>query len=133
MSCLAAQLGFCVTSAACNVCCRQCGLASSTATRMAYTAVFLLFTILAWIMLSDWAKRQLARVPRIAQDFMHAHCIEEGACKFEDMIGVMGVFRICWAMTMFFVLMAVFMIGVKTGNDCRRGLQNGYAMCTGDC
>jgi hypothetical protein len=44
----------------------------------------------------------------------------------------MGVFRICWAMTMFFLGMSVIMIGVKNGSDWRRGLQNGYG-CNEAC
>lgn len=128
VSCLATQAAFCVTSAACNACCQSCGIASSTATRIAYSVVFFLFTCLAWIMLTDWAKEELAKVPRIAQDFMHAHCIKEGACKLEDMIGSMGVFRVCWAMSTFFFLMSILMIGVRSGQDWRRGLQNGYGL-----
>lgn len=36
--------------------------------------------------------------------------------------------RATWAMTMFYLIMSALMIGVKTGNDCRRGLQNGYGL-----
>eukprot|EP00123_Amoebidium_parasiticum_P008778 comp19019_c0_seq1/m.21401 comp19019_c0_seq1/g.21401 ORF comp19019_c0_seq1/g.21401 comp19019_c0_seq1/m.21401 type:complete len:446 (-) comp19019_c0_seq1:595-1932(-) len=125
-SCLASQLTICVTSAACNVMCRSCGLNSSSATRAAYGFIFVLFTLAAWIMLSDWAKEQLEKLPRIAQEFAHAHCIEEGACNLKDMLGAMGVFRVCWAMATFFFTMAVLMLGVRTGHDCRRGLQNGW-------
>ncbi|KNC70154.1 hypothetical protein SARC_17326, partial [Sphaeroforma arctica JP610] len=64
-------------------------------------------------------------VPRIAEEFTHAHCLKEGACSLDDMIGAMGVYRVCWSMTMFFVVMGISMIGVQTGKDARRGLQNG--------
>eukprot|EP01134_Creolimax_fragrantissima_P005378 CFRG5378T1 len=77
-------------------------------------------------MLSDWMKSELSKVPRIASDFAHAHCLKEDACDLKDMIGAMGVFRVCWSMTMFFLVMGISMIGVKTGRDCRRGLQNGW-------
>ena len=89
LSCIATQLSVCATSAACNLCCRQCGLASSTATRFAYVGVFVFFTILAWIMTTQWAANQLAKIPHIAQDFLHAHCITEGGCKLTDLLGAM--------------------------------------------
>lgn len=126
LSCLGAQAGVCIGSAACNVICRPCGLTSSTATRAAYFILFLLGTSLAWLTLTDWAKHELAKVPRIAQDFMHAHCIETGACKLEDMLGAMGVMRVCFAMSMFFLMMSLTMVNVRSGKDCRRGLQNGF-------
>lgn len=117
-SCLMAQAGFCVTSAACNVCCRSCGLASSTATRCAYGVIFFIFTLLAWLMLTPWAEQQLSKIERFSMGF------SPGDLRL--MIGAMGVFRVCWAMTLFFCTMGVMMTGVQSGRDCRRGLQNGW-------
>jgi len=58
-------------------------------------------------------------------------------CKNEDstmgwgiecsqIVGYLAVYRVCFALTCFFALMAVMMIGVKTSKDLRAGIQNGF-------
>lgn len=44
-------------------------------------------------------------------------------CK--NAVGYMAVYRICFAMFMFFVLMAFIMMGVKNSRDGRASIQNG--------
>ena len=36
------------------------------------------------------------------------------------------LFRICFVVTLFFLVMALLMVGVKTSRDPRAGLQNGF-------
>lgn len=40
-------------------------------------------------------------------------------------VGYMAVYRLCFALCLFFVLMAVIMIGVKSSKDGRAPIQNG--------
>lgn len=46
--------------------------------------------------------------------------------KCDDAIGYLAVYRICFVVTLFFLVMAVLMLGVKTSRDPRAGLQNGF-------
>ncbi|KAJ3636446.1 hypothetical protein Zmor_028536, partial [Zophobas morio] len=90
-----------------NVCCRPCGISSSKATRIAYAIVFLLFVILARLMLIDQAKIFLLKIKPLTEGFS-------------------GVFRVCWAISIYFFTMSIIMIGVKNSKDIRKGFQNGW-------
>jgi len=43
-----------------------------------------------------------------------------------QVVGYLAVYRLCFVVTLFFLLMSVLMIGVKTSNDPRAGIQNGF-------
>merc|ERR1711902_409034 len=40
--------------------------------------------------------------------------------------GYQAVYRLCLIVTLFFIVMSILMIGVKTSNDPRAGIQNGF-------
>merc|ERR1712045_114118 len=46
--------------------------------------------------------------------------------KCEDAVGYLAVYRICFIVTLFFLFMALIMIGVRSSRDPRAGLQNGF-------
>lgn len=66
-------------------------------------------------MLSDGVQNKLKNAP---------FCSTIEVCQ--NMVGFMAVYRIMFAMTVFFVTMAVLMIGVKSSRDGRSALQNGF-------
>jgi len=41
-------------------------------------------------------------------------------------VGYMAVYRLCLIVTLFFILMSIIMINVKTSSDPRAGIQNGF-------
>jgi hypothetical protein len=43
-----------------------------------------------------------------------------------QVVGYMAVYRVCFAVTLFFVLMAMIMINVRSSKDPRAGIQNGF-------
>ena len=43
-----------------------------------------------------------------------------------EAVGYRAVYRLCLILTLFFMTMSILMIGVKTSNDPRAGLQNGF-------
>jgi len=64
-------------------------------------------------MLSPQIKEQLEKVP---------FC--DGKC--DDAIGYLAVYRLIFALTLFFMVFSVLMIGVKSSRDLRAGIQNGF-------
>ena len=44
----------------------------------------------------------------------------------EDAIGYLAVYRICFVVAIFFALMAILMLGVKSSRDPRAPIQNGF-------
>ncbi|XP_022654672.1 probable serine incorporator isoform X2 [Varroa destructor] len=113
----AAQLACCFGSTACSLCCGACPTCrNSTSTRIMYALMLVATTITAAIMLSPALSDWLQKVPKL--------CTSSNICK--DVVGYLAVYRLMFALTMFFILMAVIMIGVRTSKDGRAGLQNGF-------
>ncbi|KAI3654221.1 hypothetical protein MP228_000940 [Amoeboaphelidium protococcarum] len=75
--------------------------------------------IVAWVMLSDWAikalKERFDKIP-----FYKIDC-PEGVCY-----GTLATYRITMALTLFHLVMALFTYGIRSTNDLRAGIQNGY-------
>jgi hypothetical protein len=122
MSCCAgfllSRVSGCFNSAVYNVCCRPCGISSSKATRIAYAIVFLLFVILARLMLIDQAKIFLLKIKPLTEEI--------SSKDLTKLVGFSGVFRVCWAISIYFFTMSIIMIGVKNSKDIRKGFQNGW-------
>jgi hypothetical protein len=71
---------------------------------------------ISWIMLSPWAIRKLQH---LTMDYMQITC-PEGQCY-----GVLAVHRINWALGMLHLILAAFLIGVKSTRNTRASIQNG--------
>ncbi|XP_049852993.1 probable serine incorporator isoform X1 [Schistocerca gregaria] len=115
------QLACCCTSAACSLCCAACpSCRNSTSTRIMYAVMLLLGTIAACITLSPGLQKELEKVPFCG----NSGIMPDVNCQ--NAVGYLAVYRICFALTCFFALMALIMIGVKTSKDPRSGIQNGF-------
>lgn len=66
-------------------------------------------------MLSDSVQNKLQNAP---------FCTSIDICK--NAVGYLAVYRIMFAMTMFFILMAIIMAGVRNSRDSRAPIQNGF-------
>ncbi|KAK9879794.1 hypothetical protein WA026_006854 [Henosepilachna vigintioctopunctata] len=127
--CSAAQCAACCGSAACSLCCAACPTCrNSTSSRLMYALMLLVGTIVACIMLSPGLEDFLSKVP---------FCKGSGQQKTWDsvtkltydcngIVGYLAVYRVCFALCLFFLFMALIMIGVKTSRDPRAGIQNGF-------
>ncbi|KJE97329.1 hypothetical protein CAOG_09056 [Capsaspora owczarzaki ATCC 30864] len=128
--CSASNLACCVGRAACSLCCRvRCCPAksnASTVTRLVYAFILLIGSIVSWVMLSDWASNELAKVPALVDSFVRAHCLTDGGCSLHSMAGVMGVYRVFFVLALFFALLAVLTFRVRSSKDPRAGIQNGW-------
>lgn len=114
----AASLACCCGSAACSLCCSclpSCN--NSTSTRIVYSIFLLFTTVISCIMLSPSVEKQL--------DKLHWICGSADIdCK--EVIGYLAVYRVEFGTVMFFLLMALLMIGVKSSRDPRSSIQNGF-------
>ncbi|XP_026323768.1 probable serine incorporator isoform X2 [Hyposmocoma kahamanoa] len=123
--CSAAQLACCCGSAACSLCCSACpSCANSTSTRLMYTVMLLLVMITACITLAPGLHDELKKVPFC----QNSTGLVPGDFKVncDQAVGYLAVYRICFATCLFFVLMALIMIGAKSSKDPRAGIQNGF-------
>ncbi|XP_045529860.1 probable serine incorporator isoform X2 [Pieris brassicae] len=123
--CSAAQLACCCGSAACSLCCSACpSCANSTSTRLMYTLMLLLMTVVACITLAPGLHDVMKKVPFCE----NSTGIIPGDIKFDcdQAVGYLAVYRICFATCLFFVLMMLLTIGVKSSKDPRAGIQNGF-------
>lgn len=66
-------------------------------------------------MLSDSVQSKLANAP---------FCSSIDICK--NVVGYLAVYRILFATTMFFIMMAIMMVGVRTSRDSRSPIHNGF-------
>lgn len=108
------QLACCCGSAACSLCCSACpSCKNSTSTRIMYALMLLLTTVVSCIMLNPDVEQKLKNLP-----FCNEHCT--------NAVGYLAVYRLIFALTLFFMLFSVLMIGVKSSKDARAGIQNGF-------
>ncbi|KAI5635363.1 serine incorporator (Serinc) domain-containing protein [Phthorimaea operculella] len=119
------QLACCCGSAACSLCCSACpSCANSTSTRLMYTVMLLLVMVLACVTLAPGLHDELKKVPFCA----NSTGLVPGTLKVDcdQAVGYLAVYRICFATTLFFMFMALMMIGVRSSKDPRAGIQNGF-------
>lgn len=130
MGCVLGGLACCVGSAACSLCCACCpSCKNSTSTRIAYSLMLLMGTIVACIMLAPGLRDSLDKVPALCKDFdmtvyKHDSLLKKQQC--DEMVGYLSVYRVCFAMTGFFVLFCLIMIKVSSSKDPRAKIQNGF-------
>jgi len=137
----------CFGSAACAICnCCPSMCNSSIASRLMYAILLLLTTVVCCIMLIPGLQDDLAKVPFCRS---HESTIDSLSEKLGELglgqagagvgvssdslqvdcakaVGYQAVYRLCFIVTLFFSLMALIMIGVRSTEDPRAGIQNGF-------
>lgn len=128
----------CCTGTACSLCCSACpSCRNSTSSRLMYAVMLLFGAIVGAIALAPGLQDTLRKVPFCANStssisaqnsFLPAdyNPISHYTIDCASAVGYLAVYRLCFALFMFFVLMAVMMIGVKSSNDPRAPIQNGF-------
>lgn len=96
-----------------------------------YAIMMLMGTIVACIMLSPGLENALQKVPFCGNGESSAPSLLDGLSEgvkvdCTEVVGYLAVYRLCFAMTLFFFFMALLMIGVKSSKDPRAGIQNGF-------
>ena len=118
---LSMQAACCCGSSACMCCCARCpSCKNSTAARIVYTVLLLLGTIMSAVMLAPGIRDQLDKIPHfctLAGKYSDSGC--------DNVVGYLAVYRVCFAMAAFFLIMAVMMFKVSSSRDPRAKFQNG--------
>lgn len=118
-SSLAPVAACCCGSSACFCCCVRCpSCKNSTATRIVYTVFLLLGTVVSAVMLAPGMADQLMKIPHFCEHVSENNC--------SSLVGYLAVYRVCFAMAAFFLLMAMLLIKVKSSSDPRAKFQNGF-------
>lgn len=105
-----------------------------------YAVLLLLTMVVSCIMLAPGLAHALSKVPfcengegeeqSVSERFFEATGIDNPSTSVTfdctKAIGYLAVYRLCFIVTLFFLLMSLLMIGVKSSNDPRAGIQNGF-------
>jgi len=107
-----------------------------------YAIILLLTTVVSCILLAPGLHDQLKKVPFCKDDgegeegqgiidqIQEQLDISSATDKFQfdcsAAVGYLAVYRLCFIVTLFFLLMALIMVNVKTSNDPRAPIQNGF-------
>lgn len=91
--------------------------ANSVATRIGYSLLLLVNSILAWIMLTPWA---IEKLQHLMLDYVQINC-PTGSCY-----GWLAVHRINFALGLFHLILAGLLFGVSSSRHPRAAIQNGY-------
>ncbi|XP_015269460.1 PREDICTED: serine incorporator 3 [Gekko japonicus] len=118
----------CLCSGASCLLCRCCpNSRNSTVTRLIYAFLLLLSTLVACIMLAPGMEEQLKKVPGFCDDGLHTRLPHmKGFVHCEALVGYRAVYRISFAMAVFFFLFSLLMVQVKTSKDPRAAVHNGF-------
>ncbi|XP_029662546.1 probable serine incorporator isoform X2 [Formica exsecta] len=123
--CSTAQLACLCGSTACSFCCSQCpSCRNSTSTRIMYALLLLLGTIAACITLAPGLQNVLKKVPFCANS--SSYVPSDFTLDCESAVGYLAVYRICFILSLYFFLMSVIMVRVKSSQDPRAPIQNGF-------
>lgn len=84
-----------------------------------YTIFLFLGTALSAVMLAPGIVDQLKKIPQFCEHVPNQH-------NCESLVGYLAVYRVCFAMAAFFLLMAIILFKVKSSSDPRAKFQNGF-------
>ncbi|XP_031774177.1 probable serine incorporator isoform X3 [Apis florea] len=123
--CSTAQLACLCGSTACSFCCSQCPTCrNSTSTRIMYALLLMLGTIAACITLAPGLQDALKKVPFCSNSSNYV--VSKFTVDCESAVGYLAVYRICFIIALYFFLMSIIMIRVRSSRDPRAPIQNGF-------
>ncbi|KAK9383487.1 serine incorporator/TMS membrane protein [Kockiozyma suomiensis] len=108
----------CFGAAACSTLCNTCkSCSNSISTRIAYALLFIVNSILSWVMLSSWAIDKIRSATDGTVDVR---------CFGTQCTGFVSVHRINFALMVFHGVLSAILIGVHSVRNKRSDIQNGY-------
>jgi hypothetical protein len=96
---------------------KSCNCNSSIATRVGFAFIFALNSMLAWLMKTPWV---IDKIRKWSLDYIQMDCAGDKC------YGVLAVHRICFALSLFHVILSAALVGVRDTRDKRAAIQNGW-------
>ncbi|XP_043542261.1 serine incorporator 1-like [Chiloscyllium plagiosum] len=111
--------------------CLLCGCCpsgkNSTVTRLIFAFFLLLGVGVACIMLMPGMEEQLKKIPGFCDGGRDTPIPGvHGQVNCDVLVGYKAVYRVCFGMAMFFLLFSLLMIKVKSSQDPRAAVHNGF-------
>ncbi|PIN88205.1 hypothetical protein AB205_0128600 [Aquarana catesbeiana] len=118
----------CLCGSAPCLLCRCCPSGNnSTVTRLIYAAFLLLGVGVACVMLMPGMEEHLKKIPGFCEDGIGSSIPGvSGHVNCDVLVGYKAVYRVCFGMAMFFLLFSLLMIKVKSSQDPRASVHNGF-------
>ncbi|XP_049890591.1 serine incorporator 2 [Epinephelus moara] len=98
---------------------------SSTISRLAFSFMLLLGTMVSVIMILPGMEEHLKKIPGFCLGGLSIPGIENKV-NCDIIVGYKSVYRMCFAMACFFFLFSIIMIRVRSSKDPRAAIQNGF-------
>ncbi|XP_075867368.1 serine incorporator 2 [Nelusetta ayraudi] len=98
---------------------------NSTVSRLAFSFLLLLGTIVSVIMILPGMEEHLKKIPGFCLGGTSIPLVENKV-NCDVIVGYKSVYRMCFAMACFFFLFSVIMIRVRSSKDPRAAIQNGF-------
>ncbi|KAM3595616.1 uncharacterized protein V6R79_000004 [Siganus canaliculatus] len=95
---------------------------NSTMSRLAFSFLLLLGTLVSVIMILPGMEEHLKKIPGFCNDGSYI----AGKVNCDIIVGYKSVYRMCFAMACFFFLFSIIMIRVRSSKDPRAAIQNGF-------
>ncbi|EDL05118.1 UNVERIFIED_CONTAM: Serine incorporator 1, partial [Eudyptes pachyrhynchus] len=110
----------CLCGSAPCLLCRCCPSGNnSTVTRLIYALFLLVGVCVACVMLIPGMEEQLNKIPGFCEN-------EKGVVPCNILVGYKAVYRLCFGLAMFYLLLSLLMIKVKSSSDPRAAVHNGF-------
>ncbi|CAL8072545.1 unnamed protein product [Calicophoron daubneyi] len=123
MGCIVSSVACCFCSAAASLCC-SClpSCKNSTSSRIMFSLILIVAALLSALAIVPGIRSVLMRIPALCTPFAGMH----SGLNCDLITGFGAVYRLCFATTMFYLLFSLLMIRVRSSQDCRAKVQNGF-------